>query len=157
MNSTPTQCLILACGNTLRGDDGIGPWLAEWALERFADNPRVSVISRHQWTPELAEDIAAAETVIFLDCSTESAPGSISVLEVHPSSPSESTDTHHMSAAQLLALAHELYNSLPRVAFLLTIGAGSTELSEQFSQPVLDAIPAACAKLDEAIAKLLVL
>jgi Ni,Fe-hydrogenase maturation factor len=36
---TPTQarCLILACGNTLRGDDGVGPWLAEWAEKRFRE------------------------------------------------------------------------------------------------------------------------
>ncbi len=35
MNQTPIQCLILACGNTLREDDGVGPFLAQWAEEHW--------------------------------------------------------------------------------------------------------------------------
>jgi hypothetical protein len=53
---------------------------------------------------------------------------------------------------QLLALAHELYDSLPRSALLLTIGAGSTELDEEFSEPVIDGIPQACALLEQTVA-----
>jgi hydrogenase maturation protease len=155
MNSTKARCLLLACGNTLRGDDGIGSWLADWAAERFADNPGIKVINRQQWTPELAVDIAAAESVLFVDCSTNSEPGSIEVIDVQPAALSQSVGTHQVSAAELLAMAQELYGSLPRHAQLLTIGAGSTELSEEFSQAVLDAIPVACAELEKTIEKLM--
>lgn len=155
MDSKPIRCLILACGNTLRGDDGIGPWLADWAAQRFEDEPGVRVISRQQWTPELAEDLATAETAIFLDCTTETAPGSVDLIEAHPATSARGADTHRLGAAELLALAHELYNSLPSTAFLLTVGAGSMELSEEFSQSILDAIPVACARLDEIVSKLL--
>jgi hydrogenase maturation protease len=155
MKSTKARCLLLACGNTLRGDDGIGPWLADWAEERFGDEPDLLVISRQQWTPELAADIAQAECVLFIDCSTVSEAGSFSVIEVKPAQRTEGIGTHHVTAAELLGIAQELYGSLPRQALLLTIGAGSTELSEEFSQPVRDAIPLACAQLELALTAML--
>jgi hydrogenase maturation protease len=148
------RCLILACGNTLRGDDGIGPWLAQWAEERFEDEPGLRVLSRQQWTLELAEEISAAETVLFIDCSASDAPGSVSIVAVEPAAV-EALATHHQGAPELLGLASKLYASLPRTALLMTVGAGSMELSEEFSQPVLDAIPLACAKLEETVTRLL--
>lgn len=155
MNSTKARCLILACGNTLRGDDGIGPWLADWARERFADQPDLKVISRQQWTPELAADIASSEAVLFVDCSITSPPGSVEVIDLEPAQQNRGVGTHRVGAAELLGIAQDLYDSLPRRAQLLTVGAGSTELSEEFSQAVLDAVPMACARLDTAITSLL--
>ena len=67
MNKNPIQVLILACGNTLRSDDGVGPWLANWAEERFGAHPAIRVVSRQQWTPDLAQDVAQAESVLFID------------------------------------------------------------------------------------------
>jgi hydrogenase maturation protease len=154
MKPTKAKCLILACGNTLRGDDGVGPWLAAWAEERFKNDSGVRVVSRQQWTPDLAEEIAAAESVLFIDCSVAAAPGSVSVAQVSPAA-TEGRGTHHQDAAELLNLAQKLYNSLPRASELLTVGAQSIELGEEFSQPVLDALPLACAKLNEAVARLL--
>ena len=152
---TPIRCLILACGNTLRRDDGIGPWLAQWAEEKFRDDPAIRVISRQQWTPEFAEEIAQATSVLFIDCSVESAPGSLRLIEVESSAPTSGLATHHLGAQQLLSLSRELYNLQPHFASLLTLGAGSTQLGETFSDPVLDAIPRACALLEETVARLL--
>ena len=76
------RCLILACGNTLREDDGVGPFLAQWAEEHWRDDARVRVLCDHQWTPDMAEEIAAAETVIFVDCSLDQAPGQIMLREL---------------------------------------------------------------------------
>jgi len=154
MNLTRARCLILACGNTLRSDDGVGPWLAAWAQDRFRDEPGVHVVSRHQWTPELAQDVSSAESVLFIDCSAESAPGSVCVTEVEAASGAQAPATHHLGAQELLAMAHKLYSSLPRAALLLTVGAGSLELGERFSPPVLEAIPFACARVEEAVARL---
>lgn len=139
----------------MRADDGIGPWLAAWAEQRFEDEPRLMVISRQQWTPELAADIAEADSVLFVDCSAADVPGSIQLQDVEPSTDPANVGTHHVSALQLLGMAQELYGSLPRRAQLLTVGAGTTELSEEFSPAVLEAIPAACAKLEETLSTLL--
>jgi hydrogenase maturation protease len=149
MSLSTARCLILACGNTLRGDDGIGPWLAEWAEERFSGQSDVRVISRQQWTPELAEEIAGAESVLFVDCSVESAAGTVKTINVEPANPEEGLATHHIGAPQLLQLAKELYGSLPRTSLLLTVGAGSIELSEEFSAEVTASQPEACRQIEE--------
>ena len=148
------RCLILACGNTLRGDDGIGPWLAQWAEERFGGEAGVRVVASQQWTLELVDEVARAASVLFIDCSAEADPGAVGVVEVEAGS-AEGVGTHHLGAAELMAVARDLYGSLPRAAFLLTVGAGSLELGEEFSQPVQDAIPLACAKVDEMVVRLL--
>jgi|HubBroStandDraft_1064217.scaffolds.fasta_scaffold249501_1 hydrogenase maturation protease len=146
-NSTSIRCLILACGNTLRGDDGVGPWLADWIEQRFRAGSGIRVISRQQWMPELAEDIAQAHSVIFIDSSASAAPGSVSLVPVEAAAPGSAIATHHLSAPELLALALEFYGAAPQNACLLTVGAGSTELGEQFSEAVNDALPAACGVL----------
>ena len=151
MTETSARCLILACGNTLRSDDGIGPWLAAWAEEKFAAEPGVVVIARQQWTPDLAEDISRAAAVLFIDCSIASSPGSVSLVGVEPCGVVQGLATHHSGAGELLGLARDLYGSLPRTAMLLTVGAGTTELGETFSRAVREAIPKACELLEQTV------
>jgi hydrogenase maturation protease len=128
----------------MRGDDGVGLWLAEWAERRFAEHSGVRVIASFQWTPDLAEDVTRVESVLFIDCSVDSAPGSIKLTPVDPAPAGRGHSTHHLDAAELLALARDLYNSPPRNAQQLTIGAGSTELGEGFSPAVQAALPEDC-------------
>lgn len=150
------RCLILACGNTLREDDGVGPWLAAWLEDRFAGDARVQVIARHQWTPELAQDIAESEFVIFVDCAVEAKPGEVRVVPVKAAaSTGTGLGTHHLTAAELLALSRDLFAKMPRSSLLLTVGAGSLELREGFTEAVQNALPLACAQLEKAVLGLL--
>ncbi len=155
MNLPPARCLVLACGNTLREDDGIGPFLAAWAEQRFVSEPAVRVLATHQWTPELALDIAAVETVLFVDCAANAAPGAVAVTPVLPATEMPRLMTHHLDAPALLALAHELYNASPRQSLMLTVGAGSLELREAFSDAVQAAIPETQHALESAVRSLL--
>ena len=154
MTEPQVRCLILACGNMLRADDGAGPWLAEWAEKRFAAEATVRVVIRQQWTPELAEEIANAQSVLFVDCSVDSAPGAVALLHVEPAAAVQGLATHHLGAGELLAVSRELYNSVPSTALLLTIGGGSTELGEVFSEVVTAALPAACRLIEETVLRL---
>jgi hydrogenase maturation protease len=155
LSTKPTRCLLLACGNTLRGDDGVGPWLAEWAEERFAALEGLRVISRHQWTLELVEEVASAVSVLFLDCSIDAAPGTVSLAPVAALPSSQGLSTHHLGAGELLALARDYYGSQPGEALLLTVGAASTELGETFSEPVQAALPEAHRLIEESVLRLL--
>jgi len=155
MSPARIRCLVLACGNTLRGDDGVGPFLAEWAENHLRNQPGVRVLSRQQWTPELAEDIAHADSVLFIDSSAESAPGDIQLVAVEPEESKAGVASHHLSAAQLLSLCRELYPSMPSSAFLLTVGMGSTELGSTFSTAVQAALPEGQALLEKTILRLL--
>lgn len=155
MKQKTIQCLVLACGNTLREDDGIGPFLASWAEERFANVPGVHVLASHQWTPELSAEIAAAQAVLFVDCSMNHSAGSVTAAPVKAAAEIPRLLTHHLDATGLLALAREYYGTQPRADELLTIGAGSLELREGFSPAVEAAIPTAQRTLDETVRRML--
>lgn len=149
------RCLILACGNTLREDDGVGPLLASWAEVQWRDDPRVRVICDHQWTPDMAEEVAAAEAVIFVDCSLDQAPGEMLLRELSSAPLKPGLVTHHLGAAELLRVAEDLYGRQPRRACLLTIGAGSIELGEGLSEALRDALPDAKSLLDRTVRQIL--
>ncbi len=157
---TGARCLVLACGNTLRRDDGVGPKLAEWAAERFREDSSVRVIARQQWTPDLAAEIAAADSVLFVDSSVESAPGQVNLAPVPPhfngsEPPTSHPTTHHIDPPGLLGLTNALYGSMSAHAMLLTVGAGSTELGETFSTLVEAALPRARGILEKAVLRFL--
>jgi hydrogenase maturation protease len=149
------RCLILACGNTLREDDGVGPFLAQWAEEHWRDDLRVRVLCDHQWTPEIVEDVAQAESVIFIDCATDCVPSLVRILPVEPATDLTKLGTHHLDASQLLALSKQLYGVMPRSSLLLTVGAASLELREGFSDAVRAAMPEACQLLESSVLQIL--
>jgi hydrogenase maturation protease len=154
MDTPWVRCLILACGNTLRGDDGIGPFLCSWAEERFAGESGVRAISCQQWTPDLAEDVSLAESVVFMDCALDLEPGQLLLREITAAEP-KPVSTHHLGAAELLRLAMDFYEATPRRACLLTVGAGSVELGEEFTAPVKAVLPDAEALLELTVRQLL--
>ncbi|HXS75805.1 MAG TPA: hydrogenase maturation protease [Terracidiphilus sp.] len=153
--SFSARCLILACGNTMREDDGVGPFLAQWAEDRWSGDSRVRVICGFQWTPEMVEDVAQAESVLFVDCATDCKPGLLRTMEVQPTAGTSRLGTHHLDAAQLLMLSRQLYGKMPRSSLLLTVGAGSLELREGFSDAVQKALPEAQRMLAEAVQRLI--
>jgi hypothetical protein len=76
----------------------------------------------------------SGQTVLFIDCSIESAPGSVQLRPVEPATPQQGLATHHQGAPELLSLARDLYDSSPLNAQLMTIGAGSTELRRRLQR-----------------------
>src|ERR1017187_7308080 len=56
--------LILAYGNPLRGDDGIGPEAGE-RLRSIIQDSDVEIRTMHQLTPELMEPISRAARVLY--------------------------------------------------------------------------------------------
>lgn len=131
--------LVIGYGNALRADDGVGPVVAEW----LAADPRmagVTVLARHQLTPDLAADIAGAAFVVLIDASSDLLPGEISVtaIEVEPSTAGAST--HHVDPAVLVGLAAELYGRAPE-AIVVGVGAASTDGLDRLSAPVRAAVP----------------
>ena len=149
------QCLVLACGNTLRSDDGVGPKLAAWAEERFRREPQVRVISRQQWTPDLAADIAAADSVLFIDASVKTPAARVCLTPVSSRSDDSAPDSHHLNPNQLLGLTRSLYGSIKAHAMLLTVGVSSTELGETLSEPIEAALPRARGVLEKAVLRFL--
>jgi hydrogenase maturation protease len=140
-NRPDQRCLILACGNPLRSDDG-----AAWRLAELAESllpSSVRLILQQQWTPELAEDVSLADAVLFVDCSLNTLPGSVSLQPVKAAAALPTFLTHHMDAASLLRLSESVYAQVPAHADLLVIGAASLEHTEELSPAVQGAMPKA--------------
>ena len=62
--------LIIGYGNLLRGDDAVGCRAAYELEQLFRDDPDVEVIASQQLTPEMADDVAGSDFVLFLDAAT---------------------------------------------------------------------------------------
>ena len=138
--------LVIGYGNTLRRDDGAGVWVAEavmaWGL------PEVRAIARHQLTPELAAEMAEAETVVFVDArSPEVNPGAVAIAPLALPDPDTALgNTHASNPAALLALTHYLYAQSPQ-AYLLTIPAATFEFGDTVSEPTQQGIDQALEQL----------
>jgi len=134
------QTLVLACGNSLRGDDGVAFQVVD-CLRRDKCDPGTEFQSQPQWTPELAEAISRVEVVIFVDASAGMTPGEIACRQVRSATNLSPGMTHQTSPESLLLLAKEIYGKHPSEAYLVTIGGASFELQEVLSESVRRAIP----------------
>ena len=130
------KTLIIGYGNPLRSDDGAG-WQAARLLEERIQNPDVTVLARHQLTPELADDLSRVDRVIFIDASTAQTPGTFAWKEIHPAPAAPEAFSHDCDPPALLALARALFGVSPQ-AFMLEIGAGDFGYGGRLS-PVVEA------------------
>jgi hydrogenase maturation protease len=140
------RSLVLACGNPLRGDDGVAWRVAELLQGEFSQSD-VEICCALQWTPEMAEAISRSQLTVFVDCSAAISAGEIRLQPLWARTDDPGPTTHDCSPEALLAFARGLYPDVPERAFLLTIGGQSFEHSEQLSPVVRDALPAACERI----------
>jgi len=138
----PGRALVLACGNTFRGDDGVG-WRIGCAVEQRPPCDGLTVVLTQQLLPEHAEAISAADTVVFVDCSAITAAGTVCTIELQPAENLPRILTHHLDPASLLRLALDLYSRMPTRAVAVTVGGESFALTDQLSRAVRSAVPKA--------------
>ncbi len=136
--------LVLAYGNPLRRDDGVGWVIGERLAEILPENV-ADVRVLHQLTPELAEPISHAEAVIFVDAAEGEKPGTIRWTEIQPGS-----FTHQVEPASLLDAAQELFGHCPPAA-LLTVTGGDFGYGEGLSPAVANAVGQAIGQIQKFI------
>jgi hydrogenase maturation protease len=122
------QLLVIGYGNELRRDDGVSVKvanaLAEWNV------PDIEAIGCHQLTPELAERIASAAYVVFVDAAL--GPGDVvRCREVEPDENSQ-VMTHATDPSSLMALAKQAFGRCPPASWL-TIPVQDVGFGEELS------------------------
>ena len=147
----PGHALVLACGNTLRGDDGVG-WRIGRAVEQRPPCGGLTVVLTQQLLPEHAEAISTADIVVFVDCSAVTAAGTVSAIAIRPAENLPRILTHHLDPAALLRLALDLYSRTPTRAVAVTVGGASFALTDQLSKAVRSAVPKALEAVRAALA-----
>jgi hydrogenase maturation protease len=120
--------LVIGYGNELRSDDGVGPKVA--AAIAAMQWPGVDAIACQQLTPELAELIASARAVIFVDAARDS--GSEVQTQMIEPSPTAQVMAHAGGPESLLALAREWFGKCPP-AWLIRVPAATFDFGEQLS------------------------
>ena len=123
-----TAILVIGYGNTLRGDDGVGPRVAE-AVGRLR-LPGVRTLICPLLTPELTEPISRAQKVVFVDAAMDS-PKEIQWRKLEPNG-SPQLMAHAADPRTALAIARDVFGRVPE-AWWLTIPAVDLGFSETFS------------------------
>ncbi|HZD59096.1 MAG TPA: hydrogenase maturation protease [Anaerolineae bacterium] len=131
---------VIGYGNPLRGDDGLGWFVAKQLAERVASD-NIKVLALYQLTPELADEISRSELVVFVDACCDQAPGHISCRAITPHTNPLSATTHHLDPSSLLTFTQALYGTLPEITILLTVGGESFGYEEDLSPTVAAAVP----------------
>jgi hydrogenase maturation protease len=140
--------IVLACGNALRGDDGIALYLAH-RLYGAICNAATEIVCSHQWLPEQAEDLSRADVAVFIDASMVVRAGEIRVQPVRADLDVAGVTSHTVSPEKLMSLAREVFGRAPQRAYLVTIGGDLFGHGSEFSAPVREVVPAALKQIQE--------
>jgi hydrogenase maturation protease len=137
--------LVIGYGNTLYGDDGIGPYAVEQLADAYTQvSDKAEYLAMRQLTPELVEVISSADTVIFVDAADGEMPEGICSRELTvsdmPADQKPGAFTHHVEPTALLQSARFLYGRYPR-AWLYTVKGENFKLGDSFSPQVESALP----------------
>ncbi len=136
--SAKSSLLIIGIGNPLRSDDRLG-WAMAEQLARDYDGA-CDLLTVHQLTPELAQEMAAATLVVLIDASREGEPGEFHVRPLSLSAQSGAVGAHHMAPEELAALTAAVYGRCPPVVIASMTGADFS-MGEHLSPVVAQRIP----------------
>ena len=141
-NQPPLQIaglLVIGYGNPLRCDDGVGPRVVE-AVEELK-LPAVRTLVCQQLSPEHAEPISRARTVVFVDAAVD-APTEVQLRKLEPGGTTQLM-AHAADPRTMLALARDVFGHVPQ-AWWLTIPAVKLGFGDDLS-------PAARRGFDKAV------
>jgi hydrogenase maturation protease len=140
----PAGFLIIGYGNTLRGDDGVGPRVAE-AIEKL-NLPGVRTLVCQQLSPEYADPVSRAHTVVFVDAAVD-APKEVQLRKLEPGETSQLM-AHAADPRTMLALARDVFGHAPQ-AWWLTIPAVKLDFSEALTPEAQRGFAEAVKKIQE--------
>lgn len=120
--------LVIGYGNTLRGDDGVGPRVAEAVAALRL--PGVRTLICQQLSPEHAAPISLADTVIFVDAAVD-APQEVQLRRLEPNDTTQLM-AHAADPRTMLALSRDVFGHVPQ-AWWLTIPAVKLDFCEELT------------------------
>jgi hydrogenase maturation protease len=130
--------LIIGIGNPLRSDDGLG-WAVAELLSQDGDTG-CDIRTVHQLTPELAQEMAAANLVVMIDASREGEPGELRMRFLSLPAQPGAVGTHYTTPEELAVLTAAVYGQCPPVVLVAMAGA-NFGIGEQLSSIVTQRIP----------------
>lgn len=145
---------VLAVGNEIMGDDGVGPALLAGLAPRWADDPRVELVAGGTDGLALLPVVEDAARLLILDAvAAEGPPGT--VVELHgdqvPRLLGQKLSPHQVGLLDVLVAARLLGREPAEVAVVGIVPA-SVELAVGLDPAVAAALPDALAAADAVVA-----
>ncbi len=143
MSAVPPPVLVLAAGNPSRGDDAIGPLLAERLAA--AGLPDVEVLTDFQWQVEHALELEGRALAVFVDAGMAT-PAPFELRAVVASATYLHT-THALEPGAVLETYQRVTGNAPPPALLLCVRGESFELGDALTPAASTHLEAAWAQL----------
>ena len=125
--------LVIAIGNASRGDDALGPLLAQRLRnEGWFDGDEVELLEAYQLQVEDALALPGRRAVLFVDAARGGACRGVALQPLHPAA-GPTAFTHALPPAALLALVPRVSTSPAPPAWLLAIEGVAFELGATLS------------------------
>jgi hydrogenase maturation protease len=139
--------LVIGYGNDLRSDDGAGRVVAD-RIDSLR-LPGVTVRSLMQLTPELALEIASADTVVFVDASVE-----VAMTTARPvvAEKSDHSMSHYATPESLLSMT-ETIGEAPAKAVAISVPVADLGLGTELTPVTAIGVDQAVAMVQELVAK----
>ena len=149
----PARTLVLSLGNSLRGDDGVGPAVLE-AVRASGRAPESATLwPAHEG--DLLEALVAEawDRVVIVDAAEiGAAPGSWARLEGRDSlAGAAATGSHRLSLIEALGVARALGHDPAQIS-ILAVQPSSTAWAPGLSPPVAEAVDGLCSAVLEELA-----
>jgi hydrogenase maturation protease len=145
------KTLIIGYGSPIRGDDALGPLVADRLLEQGVPEG-VTVLPRHILTADLVPDIAASDRVVFLDAAADGEPGELRCRPLSASRDAVSTMAHFLDPGELLAWCEALYRHRPEAWLITLVGESFDYASYRLTATVDASVDAMLRKVRDLIA-----
>ena len=109
------KCLLIGFGNTIRRDDGLGPFVVESVDESRLAGMVVHKITIPQIDVVLAGELSVADIAVFVDARADDADDLMKVehCRLPQKMPTPSFSSHVLSIQGLLSLTFNLYGQAP--------------------------------------------
>ncbi len=153
------KTLLIGWGNPDRQDDGVAWHVLRAVADRLnlpapdsyeepfeCGHAQVEFLFLLQLTPELGEDIAGYERVVFIDAAVGAGGGEIVTEGMEAQATELPVLSHHLSPEALMVMTRSLYAAQTE-ALLLTVCGTEFQFSRELSERVRGAVPLAAEKI----------
>jgi hydrogenase maturation protease len=157
--SKPAPVLVLGLGNTLLGDDGLGPALIEQMLQDEDQwNDRIEFLDGGTQGLALLGHLSGREAIIIVDALAMGAtPGTTKILnvsELFQIGARHAATSHEGNAGELLAIA-KILNELPDRVFIVGVEPEIIATGYGLSESVSRALPIAADRVRDLLTELI--